>query len=61
MKFRVLGGAIGGAVGLWIGDGTGLVGWFGGVPGHLVFLALGVALGVLAVPDIRRLISKVRR
>ncbi|HBM58556.1 MAG TPA: hypothetical protein DD444_05145 [Citreicella sp.] len=62
MKSRVSGSFIGGAIGLYVGAGTGIVGGiFGAVPGVLIFTAIGAAWGWSAGPDLVQSVQRWRR
>ena len=55
MFSRLIWTVVGAFVGAFLGEGTGIVGAFGGVPGLIVFAAIGGVIGFLATPDIHRI------
>lgn len=57
MKLRIFGSLAGCLLGAFLGTGTGIVGWFGGISGVLVFTMLGGLIGFLAAPDSKRVIE----
>lgn len=61
MKNRVSGSLVGGAIGFFLGAGTGIVGGvFGAVAGVFVFTIIGAAWGWSAGPDLMQAVQRWR-